>query len=225
MKDSAATMSPPIARVASASPAPFPSVEPSFGDGTSAIHGQRFSRVIEPEINAAEAALQAGQWQEALDDAQAAERKQGITVFDTKTINHFKAYAHLKLHDNSAALTDFERVLATGIATPEEVASISRTVSALRAHAESNGDVLAQREAEAPPQEAESIAHLDEAYVYLGLAEQKLGNIAEARRAFARLKNVPNVSPKILRLWTLYADTVASQEQSADSVPASRDRD
>jgi tetratricopeptide (TPR) repeat protein len=269
MKDSAATMRPPTARIASASPAPFPSVEPSFSDGTPAIHGQRFSRVIEPEINAAEAALQAGQWQEVLDDAQAAERKQGITVFDTKTINHFKAYAHLKLHDNSAALTDFERVLATGIATPEEVASISKTVSALRAHAESNGGVLAQREAEAAPQEAESpprepqsngsgggeldvklaelyygfgdyekavaaitrglrkgsIAHLDEAYVYLGLAEQKLGNIAEARRAFARLKNVPNVSPKISRLWTLYADTLASQEQTADSVPASRDRD
>jgi len=58
-----------------------------------------------------------------------------------------------------------------------------------------------------------SIVHLDEAYVYLGLAQQKLGNIAEARRAFARLRDVPNVSPKILRLWALYADTLAGQGQ------------
>jgi hypothetical protein len=59
--------------------------------------------------------------------------------------------------------------------------------------------------------------------VYLGLAQQKLGNIAEARRAFARLKDVPNVNPRILRLWTLYADTLAGQAQTADSVPASRE--
>jgi tetratricopeptide (TPR) repeat protein len=42
-----------------------------------------------------------------------------------------------------------------------------------------------------------SIVHLDEAYVYLGLAQQKLGNIAEAQQAFARLQDVPNISPKI----------------------------
>jgi hypothetical protein len=52
--------------------------------------------------------------------------------------------------------------------------------------------------------------------------QQKLGNIAEARRAFARLKDVPNVSPRIVRLWGLYADTLAGQAQTADSVPASR---
>jgi tetratricopeptide (TPR) repeat protein len=50
-------------------------------------------------------------------------------------------------------------------------------------------------------------AHLDDAYVYLGLAEERVNNIAEARRAFAKLKEVPGISPRILRLWELYAET------------------
>jgi tetratricopeptide (TPR) repeat protein len=244
LKDSPPTMGHPAASVARAPPFSFPSVEASFDSVTPAAHGQRYSRVVEPEMRRAQAALQAGRWQEVLDAAQAAERKQGITAFDTKTINHFKAYAHLQLHDYSAALTEFERVLAAGIATPEETASISKTVSALRAHVESETDALPQQEAEPSQRQTEanesvragtdvrpgqlysagdyqkavdaitrglkkgSIVHLDEAYVYLGLAQQKLGNIAEARHAFARLQDVPNVSPKILRLWTLYADTL-----------------
>jgi len=54
------------------------------------------------------------------------------------------------------------------------------------------------------------IKHLDEAYVYLGLAEQKLGNIAEAKKSFAQLKTVPNLSPKILQLWQLYSEKLGS---------------
>jgi protein dithiol oxidoreductase (disulfide-forming) len=252
MKDSPPTIGHPAAGVAPAPPFPFPSVQPSFGSATPAAHGQRYSRVIEPEMRRAQAALQAGQWQEVLDDAQAAERKQGITVFDAKTINHFKAYAHLRLHNYGAALTEFERVLAAGIATPEETASISKTVTALRAQLESERDALPQQETESnerigagtdvrPGQlysagdyqkavdaitrglAKGSIVHLDEAYVYLGLAQQKLGNIAEARRAFARLQDVPNVSPKILRLWTLYADTLAGQAETAEVRPASQE--
>jgi tetratricopeptide (TPR) repeat protein len=51
------------------------------------------------------------------------------------------------------------------------------------------------------------ITHLDDAYVYLGLAEERVDNIAEARRAFAKLKEVPGISPRILSLWELYAET------------------
>jgi tetratricopeptide (TPR) repeat protein len=271
MRDAPASTSRATAGVTSAPPASFLSVEPSLGGVAPTMRGQKLSRVIEPEMRAAQAAQQAGRWQDVLDDAQAAERKQGITVFDTKTINHFKGYAHLQLHENSAALTDFERVLAAGVATPEETAAIAKTVSALQTRAESDRNALAQREADSAQQEAEprlatespqretesdeslgagtdvgvgqlyyagdyrkavdaisrgikkgSILHLDEAYVYLGLAQQKLGNIAEARRAFARLKDVPNVSPRIVRLWGLYADTLAGQAQTADSLPASR---
>jgi tetratricopeptide (TPR) repeat protein len=54
----------------------------------------------------------------------------------------------------------------------------------------------------------QQIKHLDEAYVYLGLAEVQLKNSAEAKRTFASLKLVPNISPRVLRLWSLYAETV-----------------
>ena len=264
MKDSPQTAALAVGFV-SPPPALLLPVTPSLEKVTPLMRGQKFSRVIEPQMRAAEAALQAGRWHDVLDNAQTAERKQGITVFDTKTINHFKAYAHLQLHNFSAALTDFERVLATGAATPEETALISKTVSALQARVASDKNVLPQPETEAPlpetaglqevtapspaghaPQRVAvsnetrenyqqavdaitrglrkgSIAHLDEAYVYLGLAEQRLGNIAQARRAFAQLKSVPDINPRILQLWTLYADALAGQAPAADSAPASRE--
>ena len=50
------------------------------------------------------------------------------------------------------------------------------------------------------------VVHLDDAYVYLGQSEQAEGNIDEARKAFNQLKDVPGISPRVLRLWTLYAD-------------------
>jgi tetratricopeptide (TPR) repeat protein len=52
------------------------------------------------------------------------------------------------------------------------------------------------------------IIHLDDAYVYLGRSQVAQGNIAAARNAFAKLKTVPNISPRVLRLWELYAETL-----------------
>jgi tetratricopeptide (TPR) repeat protein len=54
------------------------------------------------------------------------------------------------------------------------------------------------------------IAHLDDAYVYLGRAERAVGDIEEARNAFNKLKDVPNISPRVLRLWTLYAEMLSA---------------
>jgi tetratricopeptide (TPR) repeat protein len=51
------------------------------------------------------------------------------------------------------------------------------------------------------------VVHLDEAYVYLGLSEQAVANLEEARKAFAKLNDVPGISPRVLLLWTLYAET------------------
>jgi tetratricopeptide (TPR) repeat protein len=58
------------------------------------------------------------------------------------------------------------------------------------------------------------IAHLDEAYVYLGRAEQAIGDPEAARNAFNKLKDVPGISPRVLRLWTLYAETLRSASTS-----------
>ena len=56
------------------------------------------------------------------------------------------------------------------------------------------------------------IVHLDEAYVYLGLSKQAVGDIEGARNAFSKLKDVPGISPRVLRLWTLYAETQLKSE-------------
>jgi len=56
------------------------------------------------------------------------------------------------------------------------------------------------------------IARLDEAYVYLGLSEQAVGNLDEARKVFIKLKDVPGISPRVLRLWMLYAETQLSAD-------------
>jgi len=56
----------------------------------------------------------------------------------------------------------------------------------------------------------QGIKHLDEAYVYLGRSEVALKNIPEAKKAFAGLKNAPNISPRVLKLWELYAEKLGS---------------
>jgi tetratricopeptide (TPR) repeat protein len=50
------------------------------------------------------------------------------------------------------------------------------------------------------------IKQQDEAYVYLGRSQAALKNYPEARKAFSGLKSVPNISPRVLKLWELYAD-------------------
>jgi len=52
------------------------------------------------------------------------------------------------------------------------------------------------------------INRLDEAYVYLGRDWVARNKPAEAGKAFEQLKTVPNISPRVLRLWNLYADTL-----------------
>jgi hypothetical protein len=52
------------------------------------------------------------------------------------------------------------------------------------------------------------VTHLDDAYVYLGRSQVAVGDIADARKSFAKLKDVPNISPRVLFLWELYADTL-----------------
>ena len=50
------------------------------------------------------------------------------------------------------------------------------------------------------------IKHMEEAYVYLGLAQVNLKNNAEAKKAFGQLKSVAGISPRVLKLWNLYAE-------------------
>lgn len=95
--------------------------------------GPEISRIIAKEMTAAQKALQAGQWSEALKNLDEAETKSPLTTFDKKTIYNFKGFADVKLGNLKAAQTEFERTLATGAATPEETASITRTLFGISA--------------------------------------------------------------------------------------------
>ncbi len=48
----------------------------------------------------------------------------------------------------------------------------------------------------------------DEAYVYLGRYWIAQNEPKEAKNAFTQLKTLTNISPRVLRLWDLYADTI-----------------
>ncbi len=95
--------------------------------------GPEISRVIAKEMTAAQKALQAGQWSEALKSLDEAETKSPLTAFDKKTIYNFKGFANVKLGNLKAAQGEFEKVLATGAATPEEVTNITRTLFGISA--------------------------------------------------------------------------------------------
>src|ERR1700731_4013417 len=59
---------------------------------------QQISRVIAKEMTAAQKALQASQWAEALKNLEAAEQKSPLTPFDKKTIFDFKGFANVRLN-------------------------------------------------------------------------------------------------------------------------------
>jgi hypothetical protein len=48
----------------------------------------------------------------------------------------------------------------------------------------------------------------DEAYVYLGRDWVAQNKPKEAKNTFKQLKTLPNISPPVLTLWNLYADTL-----------------
>jgi tetratricopeptide (TPR) repeat protein len=50
----------------------------------------------------------------------------------------------------------------------------------------------------------------DQAFVYLGRANAALKNNADAKKAFEKLKAVPNESPRVLKLWELYSEKLGS---------------
>src|SRR5882724_5760074 len=87
---------------------------------------QQISRVIAKEMTAAQKALQASQWAEAIKNLEAAETKSGINAFDKKTIYDFKGYAYVKLNNLKAAEQAYEVALSTGAYSAEDSAKTTR---------------------------------------------------------------------------------------------------
>jgi tetratricopeptide (TPR) repeat protein len=95
--------------------------------------GQQISRVIAKEMTAAQKALQAQQWAEAIKNLEAAETKSPLTAFDKKTIYDFKGFAYVKLNQLKEAEKAYEQALATGAYSGEDAAKTTRMLFRLTA--------------------------------------------------------------------------------------------
>jgi outer membrane protein assembly factor BamD (BamD/ComL family) len=95
--------------------------------------GQQISRVIAKEMTAAQKALQASQWAEAIKNLEAAETKPGLNAFDKKTIYDFKGFSYVKLNNLKEAEKAYEEALATGAYSPEDAAKTTRMLFRLTA--------------------------------------------------------------------------------------------
>ncbi|HMK85723.1 MAG TPA: hypothetical protein VK437_07180 [Steroidobacteraceae bacterium] len=89
---------------------------------------QEISRALAKEMTAAQKAMQASQWQDALKALEGADQKSGINAFDKKTIYYFRAICYIKLNNLKAAQPEFEKALATGAASSEEVVQYTKTL-------------------------------------------------------------------------------------------------
>jgi hypothetical protein len=166
---------------------------------------------------------------------------------DTDYIEMAQLLADAALPGEAAAVLG--KAMTTGIIKDEHKERVNRLLDSLESRADADRKGLAQEEAEANKSAAAELDvklgevyygfgdyqrvvdaidrglqkgltnHLDEAYVYLGLAEIQLKNGAEAKRASANLQFVPNVSPRVRRLWQLYVDTLGTPPVSS-SVPS-----
>jgi tetratricopeptide (TPR) repeat protein len=87
---------------------------------------QQVSRVIAKEMTAAQKALQASQWAEAIKNLDAAETKSPLTAFDKKTIYDFRGFAYVKLNNLKEAEKAYEAALATGQYSPEDAAKTTK---------------------------------------------------------------------------------------------------
>jgi outer membrane protein assembly factor BamD (BamD/ComL family) len=164
-------------------------------------------------------------------------------MYDTASMNAGSDYIEMAQLLGDAALpaeaqTVLEKAMSGGLINDQQKERTTRLLNSLKARADADKKGLAQLDAEATKNPAgeldvklgevyygvgdyqnavtainrglqkQQIKHLDEAYVYLGRAQVALKNTAEAKKGFAGLKNVPNISPRVLKLWELYADTL-----------------
>ncbi|MGB6355801.1 MAG: hypothetical protein WBF21_17655 [Steroidobacteraceae bacterium] len=136
------------------------------------------------------------------------------------------------------AQTVLEKAISGGLITDQQKERTNRLLNSFKTRADSDKKGQAQLDAEAtknPAGELDvklgevyfgfgdyqnavtainrglqkgNIKHLDEGYVYLGRSQAALKNYPEAKKAFAGLKTVPNISPRVLKLFDLYSETL-----------------
>jgi tetratricopeptide (TPR) repeat protein len=91
------------------------------------------SRAIAKEMSAAQTAMRAGQWPEALKNLEAAELNAPLSAYDTKTIEDNRGFSYVRLNNLKAAQKAYEAALSTGAYREEELAKIFRLLFQLAA--------------------------------------------------------------------------------------------
>jgi tetratricopeptide (TPR) repeat protein len=153
---------------------------------------------------------------------------------DTDYIEMAQLLQDAGLPGEAAAVLD--KAVSSGVLKDEHKERTNRLSAALKTRADTDQKTLSQQDAEAQKNPAGELAvktgevhygfgdyagtvtqinaglqkgqvkHLDEAYVYLGRAYAAQKNYADAKKAFGQLKTVPNISPRVLKLWELYSE-------------------
>jgi hypothetical protein len=155
---------------------------------------------------------------------------------DTDYIEMAQLLGDAALPGEAAAVLN--KAMSTGVIKDEHKERTTRLIKSLQDRADADKKGLPQQEAEAGKSAAGeldvklgevyygfgdyqkaadavaqglqkgNIKHQDEAYVYQALADAQLKNYPDAKKAIANLKNVPNISPRVLKLWELYGATL-----------------
>jgi hypothetical protein len=166
-------------------------------------------------------------------------------MFDTNSMNADTDYIEMAQLLGDAGLPGeaqvvLEKAVSSGILKDEHKERTTRLLNALKTRADADKKGLPALEAEAGKNPAgqldvklgevyfgagdsqnaaaaisrgigkAQVKDLDQAYVYLGRAQVALKSTAEAKKTFEKLKSVPNISPRVLKLWELYADKLGS---------------
>jgi tetratricopeptide (TPR) repeat protein len=131
-----------------------------------------------------------------------------------------------------------EKALSSGVVKEEHKERVTRLLNALETRADADKKALPALDAEARKNPAGildvklgeiyfgigdfsdaasvisrgidkgQLRQLDDAYVSLGRSLTAEEDLAGAKQAFAKLKSLPNISPRVLKLWNLYADMI-----------------
>ena len=159
--------------------------------------GQEISRVIAKEMTAAQKALQAKQWADAIKELDAAEAKSPLTAFDKKTIYDFKGNAYLHLNNLKAAQAAYEAALATGAYPAEEVPKTYRLLFQLAANSGQQSKAI-----EYGKQASDAGAFTSEDYVIMSQLYYQLkdckNSVAWGDKASAALKKSGDAPKEVL---------------------------
>jgi hypothetical protein len=166
-------------------------------------------------------------------------------MYNTNSMNADTDYIEMAQLLGDAALpgeaaTVLNKAMSTGVIKDEHKERTTRLLKALQDRADADKKGLPQQEAEAGKSaggelsvklgevyygfgdyqkaadavgqglQKGNIKHMDEAYVYQALAYAQLKNYAEAKKAIANLKSVPNIGPRVLKVWELYGATLGT---------------